>query len=568
MTKISREIKSEDVKIQDIVKLLSEDKYLIPTFQREFVWQPGNIIKLWDSMFRFYPIGSLLYWETDSYLRTHRHIGGFNFPHDEEDVRKFKEWKYILDGQQRATSLLVSMQGGKGRVEDNIDFDYTLFFDATKGEFFFKEDFEKRKESVTDEQFLIRVSNVPLWDFDTPVALATKTKGYTSDIGHNIQLLTRMFSDYKIPVIEIKGVEVKEVCEIFERINQEGKRLDQFDILVAQTYQVDDPETGTGGFYLRDNVEHLQNILLERGSRFSEIESLTIMQMISLCLRKDSKETRSPYGITPASLNNLTADVLTKNWSIFEKTILETIKTLTDLKIWGPNMLPFAYLVLPICFYYHRNVKPDFELVRQWFWRTAFGLDEFRSSTDVYDFCDHFSKMHEQSNEAGIPPLVISRAKLIQSSYNYRNALSRAVLAFLANQTPLDFKSAHSVVLDGVYLDLSQAPNLHHIYPRNFLKDIGELPDGVSADSLMNICFIRQKTNLEISDRNPLDYFNDYKNVRDFEKILESHLIQNEFLSREPFKKLDYIEFLDARATWFAESLKAALPDVEVTITE
>jgi hypothetical protein len=44
-----------------------------------------------------------------------------------------------------------------------------------------------------------------------------------------------MFTDYKISVIRIRGVEVTEVCEIFERINQEGKRHDPVDIIVAKT---------------------------------------------------------------------------------------------------------------------------------------------------------------------------------------------------------------------------------------------------------------------------------------------------------------------------------------------
>jgi len=148
------------MKIGEIVKLLREDKFLIPTFQRQFVWEPTNIIKLWDSIYKFYPIGSFLYWETDSYLHTHRQLGGFIFPHDEDTVRKFKEWKYILDGQQRATSLLLSLMGGKGRVADKEEFDYTLYFDATNGTFFFPVEMEKRKKSVP-EPFLIRVRDVP-----------------------------------------------------------------------------------------------------------------------------------------------------------------------------------------------------------------------------------------------------------------------------------------------------------------------------------------------------------------------------------------------------------------------
>jgi hypothetical protein len=84
----------------------------------------------------------------------------------------------------------------------------------------------------------------------------------------------------------------------------------------------------------------------------------------------------------------------------------------------------------------------------------------------------------------------------------------------------------------------------------------------------MNICYLRAKTNIQISDKNPLDYFQDYRNVRDFDAILESHLIPTEFLSRETFKPVDYRDFLFARATRFAERLRNALPDVDVQIVD
>jgi len=81
MSNMNRDIGTDDSKIMEFVEMLAKDKFLIPTFQRDFVWDPENIIKLWDSVFRFYPVGSILYWETDSYLHTHRKLGGFEFPH-------------------------------------------------------------------------------------------------------------------------------------------------------------------------------------------------------------------------------------------------------------------------------------------------------------------------------------------------------------------------------------------------------------------------------------------------------------------------------------------------------
>ena len=567
MSNLNREIESEVTKINTFVEeRLSKDKLLIPTFQREFVWEPENIRKLWDSIFRFYPIGSILYWVTDSYLHTHRKLGGFEFPHDEDTVRKFKEWAYILDGQQRATSLLVSILGGKGKVKDDENFDYTLYFDATDATFFFANELEKRKSKV-NPVFLIRLKDVPKWSFGFYKDISAQD-GFNKDIEHNLEQLQRIFADYKLVLIRIQGVDVDEVCEIFERVNQEGKKLDPVDIIVARTYRNEDLEKGIKMFYLRDNLKKFKEVLSSQGNRFQNLDDLSIIQMISICLRKEETGTRKSFGITPKALDNLETKDLENNWDTCQKTIFETIKFLSDMKIHGPDMLPFGYMVLPLCHHFHKNNSPAIQIAKQWFWRTAFGTEDFRRADEVYDYCTEFFDRIEQGEKPIIPQLVISKTKLMQASYYYRSALSRAVLAFLAKQNPTDFSDPDAEVLDNVYLLLSQAPNLHHIYPQNFLQEIEGLPDDVEIDSLMNICYLRAKTNIRIGDKNPLHYFRDFKSVNNFDSILESHLIPQEFINKEEFNPEDYKDFLYARAELFCQKLKNELPDIEVKIVD
>ena len=90
-------------------ELLSKN-YQIPTFQREVVWEKENVKKLWDSIYKFYPLGSVLIWKTDLKLQNHRQVGGHQIT-DPNFNRT--EYQYILDGQQRTTSLLTSLYGGK-----------------------------------------------------------------------------------------------------------------------------------------------------------------------------------------------------------------------------------------------------------------------------------------------------------------------------------------------------------------------------------------------------------------------------------------------------------------------
>ena len=104
-------------------ELLSKN-YQIPTFQREVVWDEENVKKLWDSIYKFYPLGSILIWKTPLKLQNHRYIGGYEIT--DPDFNR-TEYNYILDGQQRTTALLTSLHGGT--IENRPGFDPTIYVD-------------------------------------------------------------------------------------------------------------------------------------------------------------------------------------------------------------------------------------------------------------------------------------------------------------------------------------------------------------------------------------------------------------------------------------------------------
>ncbi|WP_120297013.1 DUF262 domain-containing protein [Paraburkholderia sp. BL23I1N1] len=103
---------------------LEQRKYQIPTFQRDVVWMPENVKKLWDSLFKFYPLGSLLVWRTGVALHSHRQIGRLLIsPHEKQT-----EYQYLLDGQ-RTTALYTSILGGT--IAGREDFKPDLYVDLS-----------------------------------------------------------------------------------------------------------------------------------------------------------------------------------------------------------------------------------------------------------------------------------------------------------------------------------------------------------------------------------------------------------------------------------------------------
>ncbi len=102
----------------------------IPQFQRDFVWSKAKSAKLLDSIVKGYPIGTFILWKTNERLRSIRNLGGVSLP----ETPKGDAIKYVLDGQQRLTSLFVSLKGLTIHRED-YDEDFSQFWvNLTVGE--------------------------------------------------------------------------------------------------------------------------------------------------------------------------------------------------------------------------------------------------------------------------------------------------------------------------------------------------------------------------------------------------------------------------------------------------
>src|SRR3989304_5070946 len=111
----------EDKRILDILDDINE-RYFLPHIQRPFVWKEDQILKLFDSLLRGYPIGSFLFWTTDNTgIRRRKFIQNFYKKYSEDfNVEKLgledvdstkKDITLVLDGQQRLQSLFVSLKG-------------------------------------------------------------------------------------------------------------------------------------------------------------------------------------------------------------------------------------------------------------------------------------------------------------------------------------------------------------------------------------------------------------------------------------------------------------------------
>ena len=109
----------EPMTIASALRQIQDHTLILPAIQREYVWKPSQVIRVFDSVMRGYPVGSFLSWkvlpETISAFKFYgfmKDYNAFNNRHNPVvDIPTDREVIAILDGQQRLTSLNIGLRG-------------------------------------------------------------------------------------------------------------------------------------------------------------------------------------------------------------------------------------------------------------------------------------------------------------------------------------------------------------------------------------------------------------------------------------------------------------------------
>jgi hypothetical protein len=588
----------ESYTIPDLVGMVARSEFVIPDFQRDMVWRTRQVADLWDSVYRGFPIGSLLYWHTEERLASLRSIGGFDLNVGDTQRRNHGVWRYVLDGQQRLTALFIAMRGGAKRVHDDPNVNYALYFDPTADEipsttrrddlagedddervyatrfFLFERDLERRRKELRaagiSSDLIIRVANASAASLERRQQLAA-LPGCTPSMALRLERLNQTLTEYHIPVVRVGGASLRDVCAIYERVNQAGKPLSVVDLVVARTFRESD-DGAMPGFNLRRGVDAIKRIATKRAPEWASLDERTLLNMIAFCLRveqdRGSIPSRPRIGIDRDALLTIGASDIAPHWERLRDAITRTISFLIAQGIYKPDLLPSDYLALPICAHLldHQPGAAEWAYISRWFWRNAFDHPSIRDQSSAdRAMRDAFMPLR-QGATPGIEPLTLREEDLVRAQ-NANSALYHAVVAFLSHIGPRDFASGAFVTVDPDERERTfpATPSLHHIYPRAFLKKQREKDERLDGESVMNVCVISVRTNGRIGERNPVQYFKTYRKRPDYTAILASHLIPSSFVERKSFNGQDYPAFLAERAHRFIERLGQELPGVRIT---
>lgn len=553
----------------------------LPELQRPFVWDRAQVRDLIDSLYRGYPAGHFLFWQTQSDLAT-RPIG--------LDGKTTAPNVVVVDGQQRLTSLYAVFTKTSVLTKDFKEQAIRIAFNPLK------EQFDVASASTdNDPEYVSDVSDLLSGDansfaFITEFLAKLRTERDVtpeseSQVADSLGRLNAL-KGYNFNAIQLSSdLPVDEVSEIFVRVNSKGTPLNQADFILTlmSVYwdegrrQLEDfsrashePSVGSASpfnWFLEPSPDQMLRVAIGLGHRRAQLKyAYELLRGKDLESGVVSDEVREKnFGLLQAAQS----DVLDlTNWSEYLKCLQEAGYR-SGRMITSNNAILYSYLIFLIG---RKDFGLDFTTLRttiaRWFAMVMLtsrytGSPESQVEKDLRRFAeaksgDEFVGLINQLVQANLTDDFWTLTLPDQLAYS--GGYLPAWFAYVAALNLLDAKvlfsklSVHDL-LDPAVKSKKSAVDRHHLFPKGYLKTLG-LTSTARTNQAANYALVEWPTNIAIGDAAPSSYFADLWASR----VPAEKQEQTQFLHALPdgWEAMEYDKFLDHRRRLMAKVVRAA----------
>lgn len=468
-------MKTGTATVRSLMDQVSEGALRLPEIQRAYVWKPAQIAGLLDSLYRGYPSGSILLWQTTETV-TEKSLAT-----DAGNSPIFvTKPLYLLDGQQRLTSLHRVFTGHeKANVVFNV----------------ITEKFQIESAATKKDRRWVRAQDLLNGAIDI-FAVVEELHPHVGDVSKGILLQrldrVRRIGDYTYHLEILDDLPYQEVTEVFVRVNSRGRALKETDLALA-TLSARWPGV----------VKRVEALVEEcRAARYNALDYSFVVRAFAAL----ATDTTSPSGFATAPLDRLEAA-----WGQLQRGVRHTINLLTaEVGLDNTTLLPSANALVPLVYYLgtrpDRPLGPDERNGLVYWLLVASVQSRFSSSAATAIAQDVAALRNDEPFPAlfGNLGLLTSRLQVTPSSLVGKGSTSPFFLLsylVLRKRGARDWWFGSPVALshDGTY-----KVEYHHIHPQARLR---EAYSKAEINDLANLTFISDKANRKISARSPATYF-------------------------------------------------------------
>ena len=301
------------------------------------------------------------------------------------------------------------------------------------------------------------------------------------------------------------------------------------------------------------------------------IENLDFLRIIAILINQNVPNS-GIYNITDRYLNDIKTEQILAVWEDAKTAILKTFDFFENhLHLLSPALIPYGYFYITLTCYFFRNKTPDYNFITQYFWFECLHNDDLLSNTT--HLFDHLKLLKTGTLESA-GTFVFNKDKFRAASYSSKGRMSRAILSLYASKNPKDWQYTDRPVIVHNYFDSTDNPNLHHIFPTE--SDFVRTHSNLNQNSLMNIAYITQLTNLKFTNDNPTVYLKDYVNKPEYIAIMPEHFLPSDLVEWVKDEKLpeDAINtFIEKRIDLIEADVKKKLSgipfqEIDTRVTE
>jgi hypothetical protein len=420
-----------------------------------------------DSILKGYPIGTFIFWRTNERLRAIRNIGNIKLiePKDGEYVN------YVLDGQQRITSVFAALKGQQIERDNGKFEDFSKIYidlDANIDEKIVITDINDKKEHT-----YIKLTDLM---YEKGRILYNK---YPDEYGEKIDKYKEIIQSYLFRGINLKDAEIDVATEVFTRLNVGGKDLSLFEIMVAKTY---DHEKA---FDLYEKFQELKQEL--QPSKYDTISSATILQLVSILIKKEC---------TRKVILKLSKEEFIDKWDDATECLKSAVDFFRSYGIPVSRLLPYNALLVPFSyFFYKHKTNPTGEIKKKledFFWRVSLG---YRYSSAVESkLANDIEKIDKIINNE-LPKyewsIDISPENLQNDGYfSTGRSFIKAILCLYAMQKPKSFDNHLDVNIDNSWLKIANSKNYHHFFPKSYMEKNQQHWEYWQYNNILNITIV------------------------------------------------------------------------------
>ncbi|VFB15978.1 Uncharacterized conserved protein [Urinicoccus massiliensis] len=530
--------------IAKVIKDISSNRYVLPSIQREYVWDAEQIETLFDSLMREYPIGTFLFWQINK-----EHVTDYDFyafmknyhevknKHNEKvDLKGSDGVIAVLDGQQRLTSIYLGLKGTyaykrkyASRTNPNAYPTRKLYLNLlgkpknSNNKYNFKFLPENEVENDQDN-YWFEVGKILDMTEDGDVSLYVNDNiSFSEDFSYTkeqsrfaINALSKLYNIINkagtISYYKEDSTELDKVLNIFIRVNSGGTKLSYSDLLLSiASAQWDNHDA-------REEIIDFVNEVNEMGDGFRINKDFVLKSALVLSDLSD-------IAFKVDNFNKKNMEDIESQWKIIKKSIRQAVLLVSSFGYSGETLssnnalIPIAYYLMiignPDNFIDSGNNRSDKEKIKKWLISSLLKKVFSGQPDNVLRPIREIIK--ENSNNEFPIEKIQERFKGTNKSILFTED---DINEFLLNLRYGKSDTLSTLMLLYPSLDFNNKFHIDHIYPKSKFKRSYLKKQGVSENKLDEyINSVNDITNLQLLAAQ----LNEEKLDTDFDKWFNSH---------------------------------------------